>query len=285
MIKKRLYAIRIGVLCLFLSIGASAYAQKDSVDKAELIDQVNLPLERYLYLGTGFSAVKLHDDHVSPLNYLGATFDLHLGNYKRKGFSIREFGLSGGLATLSPKEDNREIDPTGQYYRVDLMYRRLWHIKPVFDRATQWYLGGKVLSRSEIRLNPQLDGSFITFLFANGVHFSSALERDFDLFGKNWRVYGILDLPFLNHTIRPSYLNIYDFVNPEFDWLKERIDDSNIRSIFSYSNINTTLGLQYPIRGGNVLQLQYNWDFYRIDSRLPASNATHTVRFSFFFNY
>ena len=79
--------------------------------------------------------------------------------------------------------------------------------------------------------------------------------------------------------------NIYDFVNPENNWVEERLEDSSWNAINRYSNITSTVSILYPIKAGNVLKFSYEWDFYRVSTGLRATRASHTFMFSFLFNF
>jgi len=272
--------IRLGLLCLFATISLEVASQEIEQDSV-----LSLPTTRYLTLGIGSMSVQLNDQHMSPLNYYGGAFNLQLGAFKRKNKSIRNLIVSTAYTNLGPKQDNREIDPRGTYIRLDLSYAQHQYIRSIWDNSTRLYVGGKFKSHSNIRLNEQLDGGFITFMFANGIFLSSILEREVRISGRPLTVGWQLDLPVINHTIRPSYLNIYDFVNPESNWVEERIEDSEWRGIGSYTNINSTFYLLYPLSSSNAFRFSYDWDFYHIGSELEATSATHTYSFSFLFHF
>lgn len=222
---------------------------------------------------------------MSPLNYNGGSIYAQLGAFKRKKNSIRNLAIGGSYITLGPMEDNREIDPRGQYLQLDINYAQHWYVKSLFNKTVRWYAGGKLNSHSNIRLNEQLDGAFITFLFSNGVYASSLMEREVHISGRPVTISWQMDLPVVNHLIRPNYLNIYDFVNPEGDWLDERLEDSNWRTINSFTNIVSTISLIYPLSTSNALRLSYEWDFYCVRTGLPATSATHSFIFAFLFHY
>ena len=272
--------IRLGLLCLLGTVTVTVHAQEAQQDSV-----LNLPTSRYLTLGIGSRAIQLHDEHMSPLNYYGGAINLQLGAYKRKKRSLRNFTMDASYTNLGPRKDSREIDPKGAYIRLDLAYAQQQYITSFWKNTTRWYVGGKLKSHSNIRLNPQLDGGFVTFVFANGLFLSSVLEREVKISRRQLTLGWQLDLPVINHTIRPEYLNIYDFVNPENNWVDERVEDSEWRGIGSYSNITSTISLLYPISSGNVLRFSYEWDFYRINSELKATSATHTYVFSFLFRF
>ena len=272
--------IRLGLLCLFGTRIMAASAQETGQDSV-----LQMSTARYLTLGVGSMSVQLNDEHMSPLTYYGGALNVQLGAFKRKKKSLRNFTMNAVYTNLGPRESGREIDPQGAYIRLDLSYAQQHYIRSFFNGTTRWYLGGKIKSHSNVRLNPQLDGGFITFVFANGFFLSNVLEREVRVSGRSLTLSWQLDLPILNHTIRPDYLNIYDFVNPESNWIEERIEDSRWRSIVSYSNITSTLSLLYPISTSNVLRFSYEWDFYRIGSEQKATQATHSYLFSFLFHF
>ncbi|MEQ8574043.1 MAG: hypothetical protein RIB63_08280, partial [Fulvivirga sp.] len=93
------------------------------------------------------------------------------------------------------------------------------------------------------------------------------------------------DLPLLNHIIRPSFLNVFDYVNPEGNWVKERVDDSRWYAINKYSNITSTIYMLYPLSSSNIIRLSYEWDFYRIKSMLEATSISSTISFSLLFKF
>ena len=272
--------IRLGLLCLLGTTCLSTKAQEEAQDSV-----LSLPTTRYLTLGIGSKSVQLHDEHMSPLTYFGGALNLQLGVLKRKKKSLRNFTIDMAYTNLGPQADNREIDPKSIYFRLDLAYAQQHYVRSIINNTTRWYVGGKFKSHSNIRMNPQLDGAFVTFIFTNRLFLSNVLERELKVSGRPLTINWQLDLPVINHTIRPEYLNIYDFVNPESNWVEERVEDSEWRSIASYSNITSTISLLYPISTSNVLRFSYEWDFYRIKSELKSTNATHTYLFSFLFHF
>ncbi|MEL6560290.1 MAG: hypothetical protein AAFQ94_19025 [Bacteroidota bacterium] len=280
--KKQILSLTV-LLCLFLSTQYRLQAQTDQTIVQDSVLQS--PVQRYLTLGLATFYMKLNDEHLSPLNYEGGSFLLQLGAFKRKKRTIRNLTFSVTTTTLSPKADNREIDPRGNYYRFDLAYSQHFHVRSFQEGKYRWYLGGILRSSTNVRLNPQLDGGFITLLFANGLFASSVIEREVRVSSRPLTLSWQLDLPIINHIIRPSYLNIYDFVNPENNWVEERLEDSSWNAINRYSNITSTVSILYPIKAGNVLKFSYEWDFYRVSTGLRATRASHTFMFSFLFNF
>lgn len=271
------------LLCLIFSVHLRCNAQEEIGTLEDSVLQISV--ERYLTLGLASYYMKLNDQHLSPLNYMGGSFLLQLGAFKRKKNTIRNLSFSGTTTTLSPKPDDREIDPKGDYFRLDLAYSQHYYIRSFNKGQYRWYVGGKLRSATNVRLNPQLDGGFITFLIANGVYASSVIEREIKVSSRPLTLSWQLDLPVVNHVIRPSFLNIYDFVNPESDWAEERLTDSGVKTINRYSNITSTVSLLYPIRSNNILKFSYEWDFYRINYGLKATRASHTYMFSFLFKF
>lgn len=242
-------------------------------------------VDRYLSFGLGSMTFKLNDEHMSDLNYRGGGIHLNLGAYKRKKNTIRNFQVGALFASMSPKKDNRDRDPSGQYYRLDLSYSQQYFVRSILKEKYRWYVGGKVRSHTNVRLNPQLDTGFITFLLANGLFVSNTLERDFQIHSRKVTVGWQLDLPLINHTIRPSFLNVFDYVNPEGNWVKERVEDSRWYAINRYSNITSTMTMLYPLSTSNIIRLTYEWDFYRIKSMLESTSVTSTISLSLLYKF
>ncbi len=273
------------LLCLIFSMHYQCRAQEQGTSVAVKDSVLQISVDRYLTLGLASYYMKLNDQHVSPLNYMGGSFLLQVGAFKRKKRTIRNLSIGATSTTLGPKPDDREIDPKGSYFRFDLSYSQHFYVKSFNKGKYRWFAGGRVKSSSNVRLNPQLDGGFITFLLANGVFASSVIEREVSISSRPLTLSWQLDLPIVNHVIRPSFLNVYDFVNPEGDWAEERLTDSGLKAINKYSNITSTISLLYPIKSNNILKFSYEWDFYRISSGLKATRASHTYMFSFLFNF
>ncbi|MEM7107866.1 MAG: hypothetical protein AAF519_06545 [Bacteroidota bacterium] len=272
---------RVALLCLLVTLFYTGYGQTNYARDSVL----TMPTARYLSLGIGSSYVQLNDEHMSPLTYNGGSVYAELGAFKRKNKTVRNLAVGASYISLGAREDNREIDPRGQYLRLDMGYTQQWYVKSLFNKTVRWYAGGKINSHSNIRLNDQLDGAFITFLFSNGLYASSLMEREVYISGRPATVSWQMDLPVVNHLIRPNYLNIYDFVNPESNWVEERLDDSKLRTINAFTNIISTVSLTYPLRTSNALRFSYQWDFYRVSTGLPATSATHKFVFAFLFHY
>ena len=270
--------IALGCIILASGLGSVCFGQDTTESKRKKAD-------RYITYGLGSMTVKLNDEHMSDLNYRGGSVHLNFGGYKRKKNTIRNFQMGLGIGSISPKEDNREIEPRGQYYRLDLSYSQQYYMQSILKERVRWYLGGKVRSHTNIRLNPQLDTGFITFLLANGFYVSNTLERDVKMLSRKTIVGWQMDLPLLNHTIRPSFLNVFDYVNPEGNWVQERVEDSRWYAINKYSNITSTIYLLYPLSSSNIIRLSYEWDFYRIKSMLEATSVSSTVSFSLLYKF
>ena len=94
-----------------------------------------------------------------------------------------------------------------------------------------------------------------------------------------------LDVPFITHVIRPNYLNIYNYIDPENNWLKERFRDSDWLSVGKFTSINSQLSLSYIIKAGNMVRFTYGWEYYSLNNKLHARNASHDFEMALLFNF
>jgi len=265
--------------CWWMMVAANLPLQaQDSITK-------NPVRNRYLVMGLGLETQLLNDEHMSPMNYRGAPTFLQLGVVKEREKSISRFWLSPSYGVLRGDNSSDARPLKADNIMLTINYQYLRRIGAVGNGKYQLYLGGKAESFSHVRINPQLDNSLFNFTFANGFSASGALTRSVRLLDRDIRFYYQLDLPLFYHTIRPQYLNIYDYVNPEQDWIGERLEDSQVRTITSFQKIHSLLELQYPVQGGNLLTLSYHWDFYHIASEQKAQAATHGIALSFFYKF
>ncbi len=280
---KLLYSIlwRICLLAIIMShfdgFGQETSASKTPKQKSEI--------KRYLVSSMIIKSLQLRDEHMSPVTYFGSVVTPGLGFIKFKPNGISEFSFDVGIGSIQAKNGTEQLPMRGSYYRLDIHYSYLKYVKNVFKGKYRWYLGGKFKSHTNIRLNEQLDTGFITFILANGFSLSSALERDLKLFNRNVKFIFQADLPLVSHVIRPNYLNIYNYIDPENDWVSERFRDSDWLAIGKYTNIETRLSMLYPVRSGNYLKLSYGWAYYAVNNKLKARNASHEFGLAFLFNF
>ncbi|MCB0561659.1 MAG: hypothetical protein KDD09_22055, partial [Phaeodactylibacter sp.] len=82
-------------------------------------------------------------------------------------------------------------------------------------------------------------------------------------------------LHLLSHVIRPSYLNVYNYLDPEHDWLKERLEASEVLTLNRFQGLQSRLELTYPIAGENQLRFAYDWGFYHYDGLRRVNAARH----------
>ena len=276
-LEKQLYC-----LSLLMLIAVNSFAQQS----ADNTGNKDIPKkQRYIISSLTSKHIQLRDQHMSPVTYFGGIISPGIGILKRKEKSISEFSLNFALGSIQAKNGSELRPMRGDYFRIDLQYSYLKFMKNILNQRFRWYVGGKLRSHSNVRLNEQLDTGFITFIFTNGLALSSALERDINLFGRKMTLSYQLDLPVVTHVIRPNYLNIYNYIDPENDWFKERIRDSDWLLPGKFSSINSQLSLSYTIKAGNMVRVTYGWAYYALNNKLKAKSASHDVSVALLFNF
>ncbi|MEO1049063.1 MAG: hypothetical protein AAFX87_00440 [Bacteroidota bacterium] len=277
---------RITTSTLFLCLLSSLFLFNEG--KAQDLDTTEAKTskwDRYLTAGIGSQNVVLYDQHMSPLNYYGGSLFPRFG-YEKSGERSKSRLYFDFVYGSIRSRNATELRPMrGDYIRFDVDYTYLRYVKSVFKNRYKLYLGGQLLSHSNVRLNEQLDTGFITFIFSNSLAVSSAIERKVRWLGREITLYYQLGIPVISHVIRPSYLNIFNYLDPENDWVGERLDDSDLLTINKLQSFNSRFELNYPLNTNNIIRLSYNWDFYNLNNKLNAVSASHKVLVSFLFKF
>ena len=259
----------IWVLLLAIPFSLSVYGQEVE------------PPRRYLNLGMGFAAHRLQDPAVSPLNYRGSPFQLRLGYRKEKPGTFSEVSLTTDIGRLSSQNATDLRPMASQYYQFDLQYMLLKRIRRE-SGDFRWFLGGQYRSHNSIRLTPQNDTGFISFLMANSLRVAGRAEYSWQVLSRNTTLRWTGSTALLSHVIRPSYLNLYNYIDPENDWIGERLEASEWLSVNRFPGLESEISWLYPIRGGNTLALVYNWSFYHYsgERRVNAARTGFLIEFS-----
>ena len=254
---------RLWALLGLLSAVQAAYAQDEK------------PRLRYLELDLGITSHRLQDPAVSPMAYIGAPLAIELGFEKRKPHSISRLALAGDIGRLASKNATELRPMASSYFQIDLSYQYLRRLPPLSTGRFTWFLGGRYRWHNSIRLTPQNDTGFISFFIANSISVSVRGETAFQLFGRQVELGWTGALPLLSHVIRPSYLNVYNYLDPEHDWLKERLEASEVLTLNRFQGLQSRLELTYPIAGENQLRFAYDWGFYHYDGLRRVNAARH----------
>ncbi|MDN5201462.1 hypothetical protein QQ008_08820 [Fulvivirgaceae bacterium BMA10] len=271
-----------GTLLLLLLLWSGGLAQSE---QEVSVGKGNPVLNRYLTSSLGSRSVRLKDDHMSPMNYFGGMITPGFGIIKERARSISRFDLLFNIGSIRSRNATELRPMRGDYFRLDIQYAYLRYIKEIGEGKYRWFVGGKFRSHANVRLNEQLDTGFITFIFTNGLSFSTALQRDFQLFNRKFIAFYQVDIGVLSHVVRPNYLNIFNYLDPENDWLEERLRDSDWLTIGKFNSIKSQLEIAYPIKAGNMIKFSYGWDFYSLNNKLKAKGASHEFLFTFMFNF
>ena len=268
------------VLLVFITGNSFAQQGQKGMDNKKTVEK-----QRYFTSSLSLKHIQLRDQHMSPVTYFGTVVSPGVGIIKRKERSISEFSLNSALGSIQAKNGSELRPMQGDYFRVDIQYSYLRFVKNILDQRYRWYLGGKFRSHSNVRLNEQLDTGFITFIFSNGLSLATAVERDFTLFNRKMTLSYQLDVPLITHMIRPNYLNIFNYIDPENDWFEERFRDSDWLPVGKFSGINSQLSLSYMIKAGNMIRFTYGWEYYALNNKLKAKNASHDFSVALLFNF
>jgi len=235
--------------------------------------------ERYFRFGVGFNTITLQDAAVSAMIYRGSPITILLGFEKHKQHGFSSFSLSGDFGRLTSRYATDLRPMLSQLTQINLDYRRYWLLNRSVS-APRWMFGGMVRSHNSIRITPQNDTGMISFLIANSIY--AGVRREFHVPGSTnrSRITASAMLPLLSHILRPSYLNLYNYLDPEHNWLGERFEDSEWLSFNRFPGLETEITYYYRLRGGSFLSASYNWSFYHYSGERRVNAGQHHLIFS-----
>lgn len=235
--------------------------------------------ERYLLGGLGTSLYTMQDPTVSPLTYRGGPFALAFGYEKQKTRAFSRLSLGGDLGALRAANATPQRPMRSSTYRIDLTYQHLrWLSAPA--ARWRWFVGGAYRWHNSVRITPQNDTGMISFFIANSLGAAGGVEHAVEAFGKTLRLNVLAEVPLLSHVVRPSYLNLYNYLDPENDFVGERFRAGRLATVNRFPAVISNTALTYPIGGENQLRLAYEWAFYHYHLPFRANVGRHTVLLS-----
>jgi len=232
--------------------------------------------DKYILFGSGFDLYKVIDKGMSPLKYKGpgATFVLGYRNIDEKRIHWFESDFTGGYLYTRNFPDNDEN--MAFYYTGELdysYYSRLSNGNP----EDKFYLGGSFDSKINFRYNPKLANSFLNYEAFSSLAFSGLYSktkqqplREYKLWifkiiapEKNINYKIRAKLPLLSFVIRPPYITVSDFLDPNLDYVNDRVNQGKFLSWNKFFRFSTVFERNRILKNGNMISYSYLWDFYK----------------------
>ena len=287
------------LLLLILVVPAKILEAQDTIVKKEVRKQKRKARDKYLYLGLGFSYIKVTDNITSPLMYKGFQFpytSIGYLNHSKKKIQTLELDFSFGW--LKSRTESPWYDPTNTSFYTNIRYNILYYLRSFGKHRINWYIGPEFNINGHFRINYKYGNSAFTFDNYNGVGFATRFELPFSWKGRKYRFLGKdrnrrdrnlrlswqLSTPVVSLLIRPTYVTVTNFIDPE---LQAKITSEHISGgLFVPFNLRSQTELYYILHNQNMFKLSYVWNFYSNDPGYnKVQSAFHGLYFAFIFKF
>lgn len=252
------------IVFVFAISAISTAQEKDSISK-------NPYKAHYMAIGTGGTFSHIKDDIMSPLNYYGFGFGLFPSLIFEREKSINRFNISASysaMTNLIAEHNGRALN-----LQTDLDYFHLRKLKKPFLETFDWYVGGGLNTSSNFRWHNQLNNS--SFVYANffSISASSFVTKTFNFWGTDWIINYQLTMPLISTDIRPNYIGVINFIEPEPDYVGEIMDLMTVSTLNKFFKLNSRFDFGFKLKNGNQVLFNYMWDYYtfRKNSRIDAA--------------
>ena len=258
---------------VFLLLQWHCYAQEsptptEGKTKKELRKERRSHRTRYYMLGISSNTFNWQDHAMSEVRYEGGSVGLNFGLWKESPKHISRLDIQPSIGALQSEYFNKDIHTATTHYRLDFDYHYLRKVKKLslfgWEKPVEWYLGGQLNSATGVVLHPGLGNSAYGFYSFNSLGLATAFRKEVTVRNKKCQLYYQASLPILSLVARPTFNNVFNFVDPDTDPLGDNIETHGGASWGSLTRFANRFEFMYPIRGElNQLKLGYQWDFYK----------------------
>lgn len=272
---------------------------QDTITKKETRKLIRKSRDRYLGLGMGFSHIKVVDNATSPLIYKGFQFPYSSLGYlihSKKRIKTLEIDFSFGF--LKSRTETPWYDPQNTSFYTNIRYNILYYLRSFAKERINWYIGPEININGHFRVNYKYGNSAFNFDNYNGVGIATRFELPFSWKGRKYRFLGKdrnhrdrnlrlswqLSTPIVSLIIRPSYVTITNFIDPE---LQSKITSEHISGgFFVPFNLRSQLECYYILHNQNMFKISYVWNFFSHDPGYnKVQSAFHGLYLSFIFKF
>ncbi len=275
-------------------------AQQQENDAPRSKKEIRKARDKYLSLGTGLSYMKVIDNATSPLLYKGFQIgNAYIGYQVHSPERIKHIDVNFGFGWLKTRTKTPWYDPRNTSYRIVIRHDILYRLNTdLLKGKLAWYIGPEININGHFRVNYKYGNSAFTFDNYNGVGLATEMEYPFHWKSRKVKIWFIkfnrrdrdlrlnwqLSTPVVSFMIRPTYVTITNFIDPE---LQTQISNDQISGgFFVPFNIRSQTSLYYNLHNRNMLKLSYIWNFYHNDPGYnKVQSAYHGWIFSFVYKF
>lgn len=261
------------LLLIFSGMSKAISKEHDSLRKNKFVAS-------YLTVGTGVTLNHIKDDIMSPVNYYGIAFNLFPSIIFEREKSINRYNITASLGNMT----NFVFGHSGSafFLQADLDYYHLRKLKKSPVKGTIFYLGGGLNTSNNFRWHSHLNNS--SFLYADffSLSMTAAIRKNFHFWRNDWYLYYQLATPFISTDIRPNYIGVINFIEPEPNYVGEIMDLMTVSTFNKYFRLNSRIEFSSVLKNGNELVFTYIWDYYTFRKRHRIDAAYHVLGISIF---
>jgi len=298
---QRQLLITVSLILIFLfGLTPLSYCEaQDTINKKDARIIKRKARDKYLYMGLGFSHINVTDNTTSPLMYKGYQFpytSIGYLNHSKKKIQTLEADFSFGF--LNSRTETPWYDPQNTSYYTNIRYNILYYLRSFAKKRINWYIGPEFNINGHFRVNYKYGNSAFTFDNYNGVGFATRFELPFSWKSRKYRFLGKdrnrrnrelrlswqLSTPVVSFIIRPTYVTITNFIDPD---LQTKITSEHISGgLFVPFNLRSQTELYYVLHNQNMFKLSYVWNFFSHDPGYnKVQSAFHGLYFAFIFKF
>lgn len=290
------------VLCIFFFttlVPINLCEAQDTITKKETRKLIRKSRDRYLGLGLGFSHIKVVDNTTSPLMYKGFQMPYSsLGYLIHSKKRIKTFEIDFSFGFLKSRTNTPWYDPQNTSFYTNIRYNILYYLRSFSKERINWYIGPEFNINGHFRINYKYGNSAFTFDNYNGAGIATRFEFPFSWKGRKYRFLGKdrnrrdrnlrlswqLSTPVVSFVIRPTYVTITNFIDPE---LQTKITSEHITGgFFVPFNLRSQTELYYILHNQNMFKLSYVWNFFSHDPGYnKVQSAFHGLYLAFIFKF
>ncbi|WP_026947720.1 hypothetical protein [Algoriphagus marincola] len=241
--------------------------------------------EGYWGLAIGLRSQIVQDQLITRSRYSGAPIYFMLNHERQKLKKLSNFQFEGSIGPLKTREFEirqnlgRYQQPQITSYWNEITYSSLFRL--IADEKSDWWLGPSLSHLIHVRYSPRWDNSAINYDFSGNLQAELRYRRDFELFGKAMKGNIGLKLPVIGYISRPIYAGVPDFLDQERSFESQLFENTSVSWLGDFPRIQFDNFIEFPIAGGNKIQVIYNWEYYSFQDPNPVQTAAHTFGINF----
>jgi len=241
--------------------------------------------EGYWGIAVGIRPQSVQDDLITKMRYSGAPVYFMINHIREKPDKLSFFQFEGSVGSIRTKsfspEDSpsRFIQPRVTSYWNEITYANLFLFKA--DEQSKWWIGPSVSSLIWVRYSARWDNSAINYDFSGNLQGEVRYQREFKLFGKAMTGVFALKIPVIGFVTRPIYAGVPDFLDQESGFESQLFENTSVSWIGNFPHIQFDNYIEFPIAGGNRIQILYNWEYYSFQEPSQVQAAAHVIGINF----